>query len=159
MGRCGGGRGFGLLLGSLIIGSLLLPGAAWTQGNSSGSRYIPGLGDLMGTMQLRHIKLWLAGKRRNWDLASYELEQMKASFADVGALYPGIPVADMTPMSPPVAKLADAIRDKNGEVFTRAYAEMTKACNDCHQAIGRRYIVIRVPDSSPFSDQDFVPVK
>lgn len=149
-----------LLLGMVLIGAMAFrPEAARTETSVTGTRYIPGLGDLMGTMQLRHIKLWLAGKRRNWELASYELNQMSASFSDIGTLYSGIPIADMTPMSPPVAKLADAIRDKNSEAFATAFGEMTKACNNCHQAIDRKYIVMRVPDSSPFSDQDFAPLK
>lgn len=153
-------RVLALLIGTAFLGATaLLPDAARTETSVSGARYIPSLGDLMGTMQLRHIKLWLAGKRRNWELASYELNQMNASFSDIGTLYSGIPIADMTPMSPPVAKLADAIRDKNSEAFAAAFGEMTKACNNCHQAIGRRYIVMRVPDSSPFSDQDFAPLK
>jgi hypothetical protein len=153
-------RALALLLGTVFIGALALqPQVARTETSVTGQRYIPSLGDLMGTMQLRHIKLWLAGKRRNWELASYELNQMNASFSDIGTLYSGIPIADMTPMSPPVARLADAIRDKNTEAFAKAYGEMTKACNNCHQAIDRKYIVMRVPDASPFSDQEFAPPK
>ena len=34
--------------------------------------YKPGLGEFMTATQLRHAKLWFAGKDNNWDLAAYE---------------------------------------------------------------------------------------
>ena len=36
--------------------------------------YTPGLGDFMGQIQMRHAKLWFAGKAKNWQLAAYELD-------------------------------------------------------------------------------------
>ena len=41
--------------------------------------YVPALGDIMSATQLRHIKLWFAGKLQNWDLASYELRQIRSN--------------------------------------------------------------------------------
>ena len=41
--------------------------------------YKPPLGDIMGKIQLRHIKLWFAGKHKNWELAAYEVDEIKAS--------------------------------------------------------------------------------
>jgi hypothetical protein len=39
--------------------------------------YAPGLGQFMTAMQLRHAKLWFAGKTNNWDLAAYEIDEIK----------------------------------------------------------------------------------
>src|ERR1700737_4195705 len=39
-------------------------------------QYVPRLGDLMSAIQLRHMKLWFAGKALNWELAAYELRQL-----------------------------------------------------------------------------------
>ena len=36
--------------------------------------YAPGLGEFMTATQLRHAKLWFAGKENNWDLAAYEID-------------------------------------------------------------------------------------
>ena len=44
--------------------------------------YLPRLGDIMVVTQLRHFKLWYAGQVRNWELANYELAQIRASFED-----------------------------------------------------------------------------
>lgn len=125
----------------------------------SRDHYVPRLGDIMGAMQLRHFKLWFAGKLGNWDLASFELAQMRASFDDVGVLYPGIPVADMTMMAEPVGWVGDAIKKKDVAAFTSAFEGMTDACNACHRSIGRGFLVIQVPTSSPFSNQSFAPGK
>ena len=87
----------------------------------------------MGTIQLRHFKLSFAGKLRNWELAAYELDQIKESFQDAATLYPGIPVADMTIMAEPVQRLSEAIQTKDLQKFSVAFTELTAACNSCHQ--------------------------
>lgn len=131
--------------------------AAQAPGGSSSPNYIPHLGDIMGATQLRHFKLSFAGKLRNWDLAAYELEQIVESFQDAATLYPGIPVTDMTIVADPVRRLREAIEKKDSQKFSAAFNELTVACNGCHQAIGRGFILIQVPTSSPFSNQIFEP--
>ena len=37
--------------------------------------YQPGLGELMSLQQLRHDKLWRAGRAFNWPLAAYEIDE------------------------------------------------------------------------------------
>jgi hypothetical protein len=44
--------------------------------------YVPGLGEIMGSTQMRHAKLWFAGKAGNWDLASYELDEIREGMDD-----------------------------------------------------------------------------
>ena len=51
--------------------------------------YKPPLGDIMGKVQLRHIKLWFAGKLANWQLAAYEVDEIKASLESAADLYRG----------------------------------------------------------------------
>jgi hypothetical protein len=61
------------VIGALFIGLILAPLAVAQQ-----ELYRPPLGDIMGKIQLRHIKLWFAGKARNWELATYEVNEIKA---------------------------------------------------------------------------------
>ena len=119
--------------------------------------YVPKLGDIMGATQLRHFKLWYAGREKNWSLANYELEQIKESFQDAMTLYPGLPVADMTTMEKPAASIGAAIKAKDGRKFATAFGALTTACNACHQSQGLGFIAIKVPTASPFSNQVFVP--
>jgi hypothetical protein len=146
-------------IGALVIGVVLAP-LAIAQGPGGSSMrdgYVPRLGDIMGDTQLRHLKLWYAGKLRNWQLADYELGQIRASFEDAATLYPGIPVTDMSIVAKPLQTIGDAINAKDGAKFARAFSELTTACNACHQAIGRGFIVITAPGASPFSNQSFQP--
>jgi len=124
---------------------------------TSAQPYVPRLGDIMGATQLRHLKLWYAGKEKNWNLAQYELGQIKETFQDAMSYYPGLPAADMTTMTKPASELGSAILAKDGAGFVRAFRELTAACNACHQAQGYGAIVIKLPTASPFSNQSFAP--
>src|ERR1700746_3920241 len=71
--------------------------------------YEPGLGEFMTATQLRHAKLWFAGKQNNWDLAAYEIDEIAEGLEDVEKQFPthdGIPVADMIK-----AKIDPAVAD------------------------------------------------
>ena len=107
--------------------------------------------------QWRHIKLWFAGKQQNWNLAAYELAQLKASLVDAAMLYSNIPVNDVVIMTGPIQSLNKAIETKDGARFTKAFNELTAGCNACHREMGREFIEIKVPAKSPFSNQTFVP--
>lgn len=64
----------------------------------TGESYIPGLGDIMGPIQMRHAKLWFAGTKGNWPLAGYELDEIKEGFEDAARFQPeyeGRPIAKM----------------------------------------------------------------
>ena len=37
----------------------------------------------MAQQQIRHIKLWFAGRAGNWPLADYEIDQLKEGFDHV----------------------------------------------------------------------------
>ena len=119
--------------------------------------YAPRLADIMGATQLRHLKLWFAGREKNWPLAIYELGQIRVSFQEAMKFYPNVPIADMTTMARPAAAIDTAIHLKDASKFAQAFGQLTVACNSCHQSQGLPFIVIRVPTSSPFSNQSFPP--
>ena len=131
----------------------------------SAAPYHPGLGELMTAfVQPRHIKLGLAGNARNWPYAAYELDELAETFADVGKLVPthdNMPIPEMiaSTVKPPMAALDAAIKAKDAAAFTKAYAGLTAACNACHQSANHPMIVIQIPTTSPFPDQDFRPQK
>lgn len=122
-------------------------------------QYVPRLGDIMSTVQSRHMKLWFAGKSLNWGLAAYELDQIKRSLVEAASLYTGIPVTNINTMGDPVQAIADAIQAHDSRRFSQAFGQMTNGCNSCHQSMERGFVTIRVPDSSPFPDQVFTPQK
>jgi hypothetical protein len=121
--------------------------------------YRPHLGDIMLAKQWRHIKLWLAGRQSNWDLAAYELGQLRASLVDAATLYSEIPVSEVAAMAKPMQSLQDAVETRNSTGFGKAFNELTVGCNACHRDMARAVIVIQIPGASPFSNQLFTPPK
>ena len=49
----------------------------------------------MNNIQWRHIKLSFAGTAQNWELAAYELRQLKAGLEQAAVMYDGIPVTNV----------------------------------------------------------------
>jgi hypothetical protein len=123
--------------------------------------YAPGLGEIMTLTQMRHSKLWLAGKAANWALADYELDQLKEGFDDAAKLFPTfkqkVPVATMINeiSSTILVELKGAIDAKDRSKFTAAFDKLTHACNGCHQTADHGFIVIQRPTESPFTNQSF----
>src|SRR5664279_1341749 len=148
-----------LFLAALLMACCLTP-PAFAEPKLDVSRseeYLPRLGDIMNAVQTRHIKLSLAGKAQNWELAAYELRQLKAGLLEAAVMYPGIPVTNVTTMSAPVQAIADAIGAKDSPRFARASGELRAGCNACHQSMERGFIVIQAPAAAPFGDQSFAP--
>jgi hypothetical protein len=121
--------------------------------------YVPALGDIMSTIQMRHIKLWFAGKLKNWELARYELERIRIGLEGAAVLYYAIPAEYVGATVDPIIAINDAIKAQDGAQFASGYNALTTACNACHQGIGRGFIVIQVPTAQPFGDQSFTPPK
>ena len=129
--------------------------------SANAQRHPAALGDLMTAfVQPRHIKLGLAGSERNWSYAAYELEQLRATFADVAEVMPkyrDLPIADMvnSTVKEPPAALDRAIQAKDGNQFNAGYKQLTESCNVCHRSYDRAAIVIQPPTVTSFPDQDF----
>jgi hypothetical protein len=113
------------------------------------------LGDIMGDTQLRHIKLWYAGKSDDWDLAGYELNRISESLRRAGILYVNIPVELIRSAGKPLVRMREAISSRNEQEFIRSYTDLTAACNACHQVGGVGFIQIQTPTFSPFTDEVF----
>ncbi|MGP8232813.1 MAG: hypothetical protein ACLQL2_09135 [Methylovirgula sp.] len=115
------------------------------------------LSDIMQLTQLRHMKLWYAGKAKNWPLANYELVQLRDTFSKAAMLYLNIPVEYIAAVSEPLTTLGDAVTAKDARAFGKGYKALEAACNACHQAAGISFIVIQTPAVSAFPDQKFTP--
>ena len=118
---------------------------------------LPRLADIMTAVQFRHSKLWTAGQQKNWELAGYELELVKASLNEAIALYTDIPVENITMIDPPIKSIESAIAARNSAAFGKAFGDLTTGCNSCHQSVGRGFIVMTAPTASPFGNQSFAP--
>ena len=122
------------------------------------TRYLPSISDLMiATIQPRHERLWRAGQDGNWDFAAYELGNLKGAFNRLGHAHPtqgSISLPDMitSVTEQPFRELRTAIQSKDSVTFAKAYADLTDACNSCHQALNHGVVEIRVPNRTSTSD-------
>lgn len=129
------------------------------QPSPNARQYAPRLVEVMNSAALQHLKLWFAGKSKNWDLAAFELRQLTDSLAQAAIFYPGIPVSNVTTMKEPLLSIADAISASDGRKFAVSMRALTDGCNACHTSMGRGFITIAVPtDQPPPANQIFAPV-
>jgi len=124
--------------------------------------YAPGLGEIMSLQQMRHTKLWLAGDAGNWELASYELDELSEGFDDVVAFHPTHKDSPVDPkdaiprmVRQPIAELRAAVEKKDPVAFVVAYDALTSSCNRCHQATNFGFNVVQRPASNPYPNQAF----
>jgi len=118
---------------------------------------LPKIGDIMTMQQMRHIKLWFAGRADNWPLADYELGKLKDGFDDVNKQLGG-DLVEKT-VGPGLEALEKAIDAKDRAAFSDAFDRLSAGCSSCHRTLDHAYIVIQRPASQPYSDQSFAPPK
>jgi hypothetical protein len=148
----------------VLIAIILAASAMFAAAQPAKQAYEPGLGEFMTATQLRHAKLWFAGKSNNWDLAAYEIDEIKEGLEDAARLHPafnGVPVAEMikTIIDPRIERLEKAVERKNSTQFIAAFDELTNGCNSCHAGAGKPFIHIQRPTEPPLTNQNFAPLK
>ncbi|WP_299399190.1 hypothetical protein [uncultured Gelidibacter sp.] len=122
--------------------------------------YKPGFGDIMGSIQTHHAKLWFAGQNENWDLADFEVHELEEAIEDIQKFQSERKETQMIGMMlPPLDSITKSIEQKNAALFKSSYTSLTNACNQCHKAAEMEFNVVTIPETSPFSNQDFKPVK
>ena len=121
----------------------------------SGS-YIPGFGEFMGYVQVHHAKLWFAGRNANWELAGFELDEIREAIDNIQKYETDRPETKLIGMiDPALDKMQDAIEKQDPELFKTGYTLLTSTCNSCHTAAKYGFNVVKVPDTPPFSNQVF----
>ena len=144
----------------------LLGQAQPAAGGPQVSEFRPGFDDLMTMLvQPRHIKLYYAGRDKNWELAAFELRELRASFRRAGQAIPMYRKQDVNKSveamaAPPMDQVEKAITAKDAAMFATAYGALTRSCNACHSAMEHAFLVMKVPDGavvSEYSNQDFRP--
>lgn len=124
--------------------------------NKVAHAYSPGVGEFMSSIQLHHAKLWFAGKNENWELADFEIEEIRESLDDIQQYCADSPSIKPLPMIfPPLDSVKHAISEKNIGMFKTSFNLLTNTCNTCHKAANHAFNVIRIPDIPPVTNQIF----
>ncbi|KAA9041447.1 hypothetical protein FW778_05325 [Ginsengibacter hankyongi] len=124
--------------------------------NTIMEKYAPGLGEIMGGIQMHHAKLWYAGINDNWKLAQYEIDELKERFEQARMVETSRPEVKMIPMMyPAIDSINAAIGHKNLIQFKSGFQLLTASCNSCHSANNFEFNIITIPTAPPVSNQDF----
>jgi hypothetical protein len=124
----------------------------------------PGMDDLMTMIvQPRHIKMYYAAREQNWILARFQLNELRAAFMRIGDTIPEFGIFQVVPsleaaIYPHLDAIDAAIATEDPAEFERAYTTLTAGCNECHEAIGFAFLVMKVPEGdvpADYIDQDF----
>jgi hypothetical protein len=146
---------------ALLAALLTMPAAqahdTSTQHGAANELYVPRIGEIMALQQIRHIKLWFAGRSGNWPLADYEIDALKEGFEDVNRLIGGDTVEQAVGAA--VSALEKAVDAKDRAAFTDAFDRLSAGCNSCHHALDHAFIVIQRPALLPYTDQSFAAPK
>jgi hypothetical protein len=123
----------------------------------------PAMDDLMTMLvQPRHIKLYYAGQEKNWKLAAFQSNELRAALARIGRTIPtyrniGVDTAVASIFSERLKAVDAAIKAADSAQFDASYRELTAACNECHTGMEHPFLVMKVPDSLNYPDQEFRP--
>lgn len=116
--------------------------------------YVPGIGDLMGKLQLHHNKLWFAGINENWPLAEFALHELEESVEDLQNFHADREeLQTLAMILPPLELMHETIENQNLEEFKSGYITLTNTCNSCHDVSGFDFIEITTPTSPVMTNQ------
>lgn len=122
--------------------------------------YRPDFGEFMIDIQVHHSKLWFAGKNKNWALAGFEIQKINETIADlVKYQQHRKEISIMGMLARAVDSVGVAVRKKDLDKFNSTFDYMTKTCNICHMSYDYDFNVIKTPESSPFTNQEFKPIE
>lgn len=116
------------------------------------------LSEIMLFQQIRHAKLWFAGRARNWKLAAFAVEELKEGFEAIEKHFPMLDDIPLKPMAKSVMEkeledLEKSIAAEDRKRFVRDFDGLTAACNACHQSARHGFVVIKRPAAPPLTNQ------
>jgi hypothetical protein len=118
--------------------------------------YKPGFGEFMSGIQAHHSKLWFAGQYQNWKLADFEIHEIMEAIEDIQKYETDRNESQLIGMiNPAIDSINQAIKKENPVLFKSSFTYLTNTCNSCHRAASFEFNVVKIPDSLPFSNQDF----
>jgi hypothetical protein len=122
------------------------------------------IADIMTKLQRHANKLFFAGKRENWPLADFYVEEIEETVKEVAKkniLDGPVNVSGLMPalILPEILELERAVSQKDVPAFNSHYQALTASCNACHVATRRAYLVIDSPRTPAYDNQHYEPLE
>ena len=116
----------------------------------------PGFGAIMGNIQTHHYKLWYAGINKNWELAEFEIHEIKEGLEDIEKFQKDrLENEQMFMIEPALDSISKVVENKNLVKFKGSYKFLTESCNACHKETKYEFIIITIPKGNPYINQEF----
>lgn len=116
--------------------------------------YKPGFGEFMIYVQIHHAKLWYAGENQNWDLANFEIGEIKEAMMNIEKYEKDRSESRIINMIyPSIDSIVYAIGQRNEAQFEKSYEVLTSNCNSCHALVNYGFNKIKKPEAPPFTNQ------
>lgn len=118
--------------------------------------YKPGFGEFMSGIQAHHSKLWFAGQNQNWKLADFEVHEIREGIENIQKYQKERTESQsINVINPALDSVIQAIDQKNPILFKTSFINLTNTCNSCHRSTNFGFNMVKIPDHSPYSNQDF----
>ncbi len=109
----------------------------------------PGLARLMPEIGARMWKAYHAGRARNWELAAWQLREMRKLFALGNVTRPKYAPDVHAFLDEDLAPLLAACEGGDLEAFETTFAAAVDAANEYHRRWNKGFLVWRVPRTPP----------
>ena len=124
----------------------------------------PGLGVIMQEIGRRFTAIFYAARAGNWELANYELKELREAQEVAEITRPKRKDALISfeesflggEKDTVEGTLQDAINKKNFIAFNKSFKSAVNGCNGCHQSTGFPFIKYRLPAKSELPLQFFL---
>ena len=124
----------------------------------------PGLGVIMQEIGRRFTAIFYAARAGNWDLANYELKELREAQEVAEITRPKRKDALISfeesflggEEDAAEGTLQDAINKKNFIAFNKSFKSAVNGCNGCHQSTGFPFIKYKLPAKSELPLQFFL---
>ena len=150
------------LLWFCIAAALVLAplGSASAKSAGAAAPYVPGLGEIMGATQMRHLKLLVCRRGAELAVGGLRARRVGRGIRRRGAI-PSPPQGRAAPArraDPRVHRRADqrpaaAIAAHDAHAFAAAFDALTAGCNGCHEAARFGFNVVIRPSANPYSNR------
>lgn len=125
----------------------------------------PELGQQMLELQIRHDRLWWAGKAGNWNLAYYMVSELGEALRGIEETNGEAPelqpqkLSEVMPamMDPAIRNVQEALAKKDTAAFAEAFDRLSASCNACHAAAGVSFLHIQRPGTPLLDNLRYAP--
>jgi hypothetical protein len=125
----------------------------------------PELGQQMLELQIRHDRLWWAGKAGNWNLAYYMVSELSEALRGIEETNGDAPelqpekLSEIMPamMDPAIRGVQEALAKKDKAAFATAYDRLSASCNACHATAGVEFLHIQRPKTPLLDNLRYAP--